>query len=78
MTVDKEMLFNVNRGEYFTHKFLSLVGKNQAQHLYEVLEEYKSLNTLKVAIVDNTITNRGHKTGIALYSVTFFLCSRKN
>ena len=67
MTMIKELKPDVYSGEYHTYKVLPLVGatgKIQAQHLYEVFEEYDSLNTLKAVLVDNTATNTGHKTGM--------------
>ncbi|XP_065645679.1 uncharacterized protein LOC136076138 [Hydra vulgaris] len=69
MTVTKELLPNLYSGEYLTHKVLPLVGatgKKQAQCLYEVLEEYDSLNTLKAVLADNTSTNTGHKAGMVV------------
>ena len=32
--------------------------------MYEVLEEYDSLNTLKAVLIEITATNMGHKTGM--------------
>ena len=65
MIVTKELLPDVYSREYLTRKVLLLVGatgKNLAQHLHEVLEEYDFLNTLKAVLVDNTATNMGHRT----------------
>jgi len=54
-------------GQYLAHREIPTVGATgilHAQHLYEVLEEYDSLDTIEGILLDNTSVNTGHKTGL--------------
>ena len=53
-------------GEYLSHKMLSLTGSTgevMAEHVYDALEEFDSLEIIRAILVDNTSVNTGWKSG---------------
>lgn len=57
----------IDSGVYLAHKNLPLKGATgvvQAQKVMEVLQEYKSEDTLLAVLLDNTAVNTGYKSGI--------------
>jgi len=56
-------------GEYLTRKTLPMVGSTgevMAQHVYDALEEFDSLESIKAILLDNTSVNTGWKNGLVV------------
>ena len=56
-------------GEYLTHKTLpkdGATGEVLAKQVFNVLEEYNSVTTLKAILIDNTSSNTGYKSGLVV------------
>ena len=56
-------------GEYLSHKTLPMTGSTgeiMTQHVYDALEEFDSLESIRAILVDNTSVNTGWKNGVAV------------
>ena len=56
-------------GEYLTHKTIPKEGSTGvllAKEVFDVLEEYNSVTTLKALLLDNTNSNTGYKGGLVV------------
>ena len=56
-------------GKYLSHKMFSLTGSTGevlAQHVYDALEEFDSLEIIRAILVDNTSVNTGWKNGLVV------------
>jgi hypothetical protein len=65
MTVTAES--GPNKGKYLTHRAVDEgqgKGVGLAELTYNILVEYKSIDTIQAVLVDNTATNTGHTNGM--------------